>query len=248
MLTEQGIFMGEVFFGKRPSNYTGISAELTKKEGGFFLSSHNDEGEILPTPEILCYSGKYLWDQGIRECPVIVKDEKSQEEHLLLPSTCEDTVTAVTAGVGKADFMSKNIPLRFEKSIINDKITLPDCRPFRLTALRFRSPYAVVFVETVGDCLVLEKGREISSMSIFPQGAEVVFVYSRGEKELYLRTLHRDGSIQVQGADACAAVAAAVAAGRCLPDTAITIPAAKGDFRLVCTKDWELFLTMPVSA
>ncbi len=250
MLTGQQISVrsrtGEVLFGERPSDYTGVSAQITGGEAGFSLQVFDGTGEILPTADVLCCAGKYLWDQGIRECPVTVREGENGERHLILCSTCGDAVSAVTAGVGKADFVSKNIPLRFEKSLINDTVTLPDCRPFRLTALRFQTPYAVVFVDTVGDCAILERGREISAMNLFPQGAEVLFVYARGEKELHIRACHRDGKTDLRGNDVCAALAAAVASGRCLPDTAVTVPLSGGDVRAVCTKEWDLFLTMPV--
>ena len=250
MVTKEGVLIrcatGEVLFGKRPENYTGISAEISEENGGFSLVSFDESGEILPTAEVLCCAGKYLWDQGIRECPVTLRGAKNGEDHLILASTCGDQVTAVTVGVDHADFVPKNIPLRFEKSLINDLISLPDCKPFRLTALSFQVPYGVVFLDTAGDCLVLNRGQEISGMHLFPQGAEIIFAYTRGEKELHLRAWHRDGSTEIRGNDVCSALAAAVAAGRCLPDTAVTVPLQKGDLRAVCTKEWELFLTLPV--
>ncbi len=250
MVTGQEILIrgitGEVLFGRRPPNYGGVSAEITEEERGFFLRAYGVAGEMAPTAEVLCCAGKYLWDQGVRECPLVLHGRDSEREHLILSSTCRDSVTAVTAGVDRGDFLSKNIPLRFEKPLINDPVSLPGDAPFRLTALHFQAPYAVIFVDTVGDCAVISRAREISSMNLFPRGAEVLFVYARGEKELHVRAVHRDGSTEVRGNDVCAALAAAVAAGRCLPDRAVTVPLPKGDLRAVCTKEWDLFLTMPM--
>ncbi len=250
MVTKQGVLVhtctGDVLFGERSENYTGFSGVLWEEERGFFLRAYDSSGEIRPPAEVLCGAGKMLWDQGVRECPVTVVSPFAEEEYRLLTSSCADRITGVTFQVGKADFMPKNIPLRFEKSIINDKICLPEQRPFRLTALGFSDPYGVIFVDTVGDCSLLEQGKKISSMKVFPQGAEILFAYLRSEKELHLRAYHRNGSFSVRGNDVCAALAAAVATGRCLPNTAVTVPLAQGDLRAVCTKDWELFLTMPI--
>ena len=44
----------------------------------------------------------------------------------------------------------------------------------------------------------------------------------------------------------CAALAAAVAVGRCAPDRTVTVPWEEGEFRAVCTKNRTLFLTCPV--
>ena len=250
MVTKEGILIRtcteDVLFGECPENYTDLSAVLGEGAEGFILRTYRNGEEIHPTAESLACAGKMLWNQGIRECPVTIKCLKNAGEYRLLCSTCNHQVTAVTFSVGKAEFLPKNIPMRFEKSIINDKISLPEQRPFRMTAVGFSDPYAVIFIDTVGDCALLSQGAKIRSMQVFPQGAEVLFVYARGEKELHLRAYHRDGSTAIRGNDVCAALAAAVATGRCLPDTAVTVPLAKGDLRAVCTKDWELFLTMPI--
>jgi diaminopimelate epimerase len=203
-------------------------------------------GEIEASADLLLSAGKYLWDQGVRERPVTVFSSRSGEEHTVFCSTCGDRVTGVTARVGKVDFSPRNVPIRFEKPLINDPVSLPGIPPFRLTALRFNLPYGVVFLDTAGDCEILKLGREISGMSLFPDGAELLFVYVREEREMHLRAFHRDGSRGLWGDDLCAALAAAVACGRCLPDTAVTIPLSDGDARAVCTKEWDIFLTMPI--
>lgn len=237
---------GEILFGSRPSGYSGISAGVTVCDGRYALRAYRPSGEIVPTAEALCCTGKYLWEQGIRECPVTVMTTDEREEHLVLVSTCSDRVTSVTAGIGRADFSPQKIPLRFEKPLINDVIPLENGTSVRLTALQFQSPYGVIFLDTVGDCRVLDRGEEISALNLFPKGAEILFAYVRAEKQLQLRAWHRDGSCAVQGNDVCAAVAAAVATGRCLPDTAVTVSLSDCNLRAVCTKDWELFLTLPM--
>lgn len=238
--------LGEVRFGKRPENYTGYSAEIRGEGGRHVLRCFDASGAVEAPAEVLCCAGKILWDQGIRDLPVGVFDPVAGVERTLLCSTCGDTVTAVTVSVGKADFSPKNIPLRFEKPLINDALTLPGVKPFRLTALRFRRPYAVIFLETAGDCALLARGGEIAGASVFAQGAEVVFAHVRGENELRLRAFHRSGE-GVLGDDLCAGLAAAVATGRCLPDRAVTVPLPSGEIRAVCTGDWEIFLTVPVA-
>ncbi len=238
--------LGEVYFGKRPGNYTGYSAEINEEEGRHVLRCFDESGAVEAPAEVLCCAGKILWDQGVRDLPMRIFDSVAGVDRLLLCSTCRETVTAVTVQVGKADFSPKNIPLRFEKPLINDALTLPGIKPFRLTALRFRTPYAVVFLETAGDCALLGQGREISGASVFAQGAEVVFAHVRGEGELRLRVFHRSGG-GVRGDDLCAGLVAAVATGRCLPDRAVTVPLPSGEIRAVCTKEWEIFLTVPVA-
>lgn len=237
---------GEVLFGERPGNYTGISVELQRFDGGYYLRAEDGTGEIEPSADLLCSAGKYLWDQGIRERPLTVVSAGSGQEHTVFCSTCGDRVTGVTARVGRADFSPRNIPIRFEKPLINDSVSLPGLPPFRLTALRLHLPYGVVFLDTAGDCEILKHGEAISGMALFSEGAEILFAYVREERELHLRAFHRDGRRGLRGDDLCAALAAAVACGRCLPDTAVTVPLPEGDARAVCTKEWDIFLTMPI--
>lgn len=211
---------------------------LEFREGKWILSGD------APSPEDLCGAGKILWDRGIRENPITVHCQ--EVPRLILCSANEDQVTCVTVQAGQAEFSPRQIPMRFETPLIEDSVTVEDTT-FRLTAVRFGDPYGVVFLETVGDCRLFERWEEISRLHIFPQGAEVVFVYLRGETELRLRSYHRDGSRKIRGNDICAALAAAVAAGRCLPDRAVRIPLEEGEARAVCTKDRTLFFTCPVS-
>lgn len=234
-----------LFTEERPADFNGVSARITEGEYGLFLQTCDSSGERAPAAEELCCAGKYLWASGLRECPVTLCS--SEGEHLILCSTCGEDITAVTAGVGKASFVPKEVPLRFEHSLMDDPVAIEGADPFRLTALRFRDPYAVVFLDTVGDYALLKRGRDISSMGLFPEGAEVLFAYVQGEKKIHLRACHRDGSDGIRGNDVCAALAAAVAVGRCLPDTAVTVPLPEAEVRAVCTKSWDLFLTCPVS-
>ncbi len=235
----------DICFGPRPENYEGVSGEISERDGLWTLSAFDRNGPIPAPCEVLCGAGKVLWEGGVAQCPISVKDGVTGQTHLLMASLCGGKVTAVTAGVGKVDFDPKSVPLRFEKPVIHDRVTLPGTKPFRLTALRFQSPYAVIFVETVGDCGVFSKGREIGAMSLFPQGAEVVFCYLRGETELHLKSFHRNGDTELRGADVCAALGAAVGVGLCLPERAVTVPLPSGALRAVCTKDREVFLTLP---
>lgn len=209
------------------------------REGKWCLS-----GDQTPCAEELCGAGKVLWDRGIRENPMTLY--WNGIPHLVLCSACEDRVTSVTVQAGQAEFLPRRIPMRFETPLVEDPVTVPGAQ-FRITALRFGDPYAVIFPETVGDCRLFDRWEEISRLHLFPQGAAVVFAYLRGDTELHLRPYHRNGARDLRGSDICAALAAAVAAGRCLPDRAVRVPLEEGEVRAVCTKDRTLFLTCPVS-
>jgi diaminopimelate epimerase len=157
----------------------------------------------------------------------------------------EHRVTAVTARVGTATFLPREIPLRFETPLIDDPVSLKGAA-LRMTAVGFGAPYAVVFVDTVGECRRLPLSEALSQLHIFPKGAEVVFAHVQGVRKIHLQVLHRDGGRRVVGRDICAALAAAVAVGRCAPDRTVTVSAEEAEFRCVCTKNRTLFLTCPV--
>ncbi len=237
----------EILFGKRRQDFAGYSAELASENGNYTVKTYGDSGLISAPCEVLCGAGKVLWERGVKQCPLSILDQVTGESHLLMASLCGEKVTAVTVGAGTVEFDPKSLPLRFEKPVIHNRVTLPGSKPFYLTALKFGAPYAVIFVETAGDCTVFSRGREISKMSLFPHGAEVVFCYLRGESEMHLKPLHRDGSTSLLGADVCAALGAAVGAGLCLAERAVTVPQASGNLRAVCTKEREVFVTLPTS-
>ena len=233
----------KVLFVPRQRVCDGRHACISSENGRTSLTVWEEDRSVDPAPEELCGAGVYLRQTGHRENPVPLFC--GREPRLLLCSTLEDRVCAVTAEAGRADFQPRNIPVRFETPLMNDLITLPGAT-FRLTALRFGAPYAVIFPETAGDCRLFSRAEEISRLYLFPQGAEVVFAYVKGETVLHLRPYHRDGSSRLRGRDICAALAAAVAVGKCIPERAVSVPLVEGEARAVCTKDWNLFLTLPI--
>lgn len=233
----------EIVYCAEPGAGMGRQVILSCPEGRFELRVTEDGRETEPLPEELCGVGKVLWDRGIRENPIPLYC--GIRPGLLLCSTREDRVVAVTAEVGRAELSPRRIPLRFETPLVDDLVTVPDAR-FRITALRMGDPYGVIFPETVGDCRLFDRWEEISRLHIFPQGAEILFAYLKEETELHLRAFHRDGGRELRGTDLCAALAAAVATGRCMPNRAVRIPLAEGEARAVCTREGVLFLTCPV--
>lgn len=221
----------------------GRYAHLAEEAGRWNLTVWDRGRRVESSPEERCAAGTRLWQMGYRENPVPLFCDGSPR--LILCSLREQRVTSVTAEAGRADFVPRNIPVRFETPLMNDLITIPG-ETFRVTALRFGAPYAVIFPETAGDCRLFSRAEEISRLHIFPHGTEVIFAYAREETVLHLRPYHRDGSSHLRGQDVCAALAAAVAVGKCLPERAVRVPFAEGEGRAVCTKDWNLFLTLPV--
>lgn len=233
----------QVRFFSEPSADGGRFSLLEEGTGQFLLSSYEGGRKVRPLPEEICAAGGLLWERGIRDQPAVLSCEG--EAFPVLCSTAEDRVTAVTAQAGTASFLPREIPLRFETPLIDDPLSVKGAT-LRMTAVGFGAPYAVVFVDTVGECRWLTLGEALSRLHIFPQGAEVVFAHLQRERRMHLQVLHRDGGRRVEGRDICAALAAAVAAGRCYPDRAVTVSVQEEEFRCVCTKNRTLFLTCPV--
>ena len=233
----------QVRFSAERSAEGGRFSLLEEGTGQFALSSFENGGAVSPLPEEICAAGGILWARGYREQPAVLSC--GGEALPLLCSTAEDRVTAVTAQVGTATFLPREIPLRFETPLIHDPVSVKGAN-LRMTAVGFGAPYAVVFVDTVGECRWLTLGEALSKLHIFPQGADVVFAHLQGERRMHLQVLHRDGGRRVEGRDICAALAAAVAAGRTAPDRTVTVPVEDTEFRCVCTKSRTLFLTCPI--
>ena len=233
----------QVRFSSEGSTEEGRFSLLEEGTGQFALSSYEGGRAASPLPEEICAAGGILWARGYREQPAVLSC--GGEAFPVLCSTVEDRVTAVTAQVGTATFLPREIPLRFETPLIDDPVSLKGAS-LRMTAVGFGAPYAVVFVDTVGECRWLTQGEALSGLHIFPQGAEVVFAHLQGERRMHLQVLHRDGGRRVEGRDICAALAAAVAVGRTSPDRTVTVPAEETEYRCVCTKSRTLFLTCPI--
>ena len=115
------------------------------------------------------------------------------------------------------------------------------------TCVDVGNPHAVVFAEGLDAIDLAAEGGRIENAKAFPGRANVEFVQVLAPDTLRARVWERgSGETMACGTGACAAVAAAVAAGRCRPGR-VRVQLPGGDLWVTCTSGGALTLESAVS-
>ncbi|MDD6883553.1 MAG: carbamoyl-phosphate synthase large subunit [Eubacteriales bacterium] len=133
-------------------------------------------------------------------------------------------VYSVAVGMGQANFDAQSVPVSLPEAEIVDAPYEIGGKTFRITCLSTGNPHCVIFVED-SDAVDLEKfGPLLEHAPIFPRRANITFATVEDRTTIRMRVWERGiGITQACGTAACAAAAAAVRLGKCLPGRDITM-------------------------
>lgn len=106
------------------------------------------------------------------------------------------------------------------------------------------NPHAVVFVDDVAEAGRLYERPEMRPESVYPQGVNVEFVASEGERRIAMRVFERGvGETRSCGTGACAAMLAAARRDGAAPGTPYEVRVPGGVLRIVELEDGRVEMT-----
>jgi diaminopimelate epimerase len=187
---------------------------------------------------------KYLYDHGLVRKPVL--NVETGRGILELELEIQGSkVDQVRVDMGEPILESARIPTHLPG---DPPILAPldvAGQALQVTCVSMGNPHCVVFVEAATDSLVLELGRDIEHLSLFPRRTNVEFVRVNRKDDVTVRVWERgSGETMACGTGACAVAVAGVLAGR--TQRQIVAHLRGGDLRL----DWSandnhVYLTGP---
>ena len=182
-------------------------------------------------------TAKYLYDKGY------VKKENMTVEtvsgvHNLKLYIRDGKVSSVSADMGRAQYESKNIPVKVDADeVINLPVTI-DGKDYSITALSVGNPHCVIFCDEIDSLPLSETGPKFEYADIFPERINTEFVRVINKTTLRMRVWERgNGETLACGTGACAAVCAACRNGLCDYGKDVTVKLAGGDLTVNCTDE-----------
>jgi diaminopimelate epimerase len=157
---------------------------------------------------------------------------------------CEVGSEIVSVAMGQARFAPEDVPARH---LLRDAPITAGEHALRVTALSLGNPHCVVFVEEALDGIPWQEwGSLLETHPWFPNRTNVQVARVRGPHALEIRIWERGaGPTQASGSSSCAAAAAAVALGHCLPGSCdVAMPG--GNLRVVVDAELHCQLLGPV--
>lgn len=170
--------------------------------------------------------GKLVYDQGYTEKTEITLETPSGIKHLTLHPGEDGLIESVTVDMGAPRMNAGDVPVKGESDKPFVKVPVQAGEyPLEITAVNMGNPHGVVFVNTLSDTLVKNRGPILETADIWPERANIEFAEVNNRKSINLRVWERGtGETMACGTGACAAVVAGVTLGLLDRDVDVHLP------------------------
>jgi carbamoyl-phosphate synthase large subunit len=186
--------------------------------------------------------GKLLYETGaVRKAGMRIATASGIRELFL--SADGGKVSRVRVDMGRAKLKPGDIPVILPGDNVISRPVKIGGAEYTITCVSMGNPHAVIFVSGSGDFDLRAAGPVIENSEIFPDRANVEFVWQSGRNLLDMRVWERgSGETMACGTGACAAAVAAVLNGKCAKGEDITVRLPGGDITVNYT-DETVFMT-----
>lgn len=222
----------------------GILALVPSDRGDFGLRIFNPDGsEAEKSGNGLRIFAKFLYDHGYTRQPTFRVDTPGGVASIALHLK-DGRVDQMTVDVGKATFMSTEIPVAGPpREVVGETIEAGDQR-LEFTAVSVGNPHCVIFVPDLGRINLGRLGPFLETHPLFPNRTNVQFAQVVARDRVKILIWERGaGETMASGTSASAVAAASVRRG--LTDRVLTISAPGGDLRISVGEDWSIRMTGP---
>jgi len=157
-----------------------------------------------------------------------------------------DRVCMVTADMGRATFVSSEIPVAGpRREVVKEPLEVEGERLI-VTCVSVGNPHCVILTDTLDEARVKRLGPKIEHHPSFPNRINVQFAKVLARDRVSIHIWERGaGWTLASGTSSCGVVSACVKNG--LTDRRVTVECPGGELRVAVAENWDLTLTGPVS-
>lgn len=178
--------------------------------------------------------GKFVFDKGLTSKREITLETQAGVKNMSLHIDSAK-VKSVTVDMGIPEFDVKKIPALCDSERMIAHNIAVNGKDYKLTAVSMGNPHGVIFVDGITDSDVLQNGKVLESVYIWPEKANIEFARVISPKEIEMRVWERgSGETMACGTGACAVLAAAVVNN--LTERSVTVHLLGGDLQ-ICWDD-----------
>jgi len=204
-----------------------------------------DGGEAEKSGNGLRILAKFLYDHGYTDRPEFTVSTLGGTVRAKLHLQAGQ-VTAITADMGRATFVSSEIPVAGPRREVVKEPLEVEGRRLTVTAVSVGNPHCVIFTDALDENEVRRLGPAIEHHPSFPNRINVQFAKVLGRDRASILIWERGaGYTLASGTSSCAVAAASVKNG--LMDRRVTIQSPGGELTVSVAETWDLTLTGPAS-
>jgi diaminopimelate epimerase len=222
----------------------GMLAIERSRRGAFGLRILNPDGsEAEKSGNGVRIFAKCLWDHGYTRRRIFNVETRGGMVSVTLHLRGR-RVQNITAGMGRATFRSREIPVTGPDREVVDEELLVGSHRFRITAVSVGNPHCVIFVDDPDALDLSEIGPVLEHHPMFPNRTNVQFVRVDSTSRVTIRIWERGaGETMASGSSSSAVAAACVRHGFTGRDVAVR--SSGGILRVHVGGDFMLRLTGP---
>jgi len=204
-----------------------------------------DGGEAEKSGNGLRILAKFLFDHGYTNKPEFTVSTLGGMVRARLHVRAGQ-VTAVTADMGRATFVSSEIPVAGpRREVVRETLEVAD-RRLTITAVSVGNPHCVIFTDALEEAEVRRLGPVIEHHPSFPNRVNVQFAKVLGRDRVSILIWERGaGWTLASGTSSCAVASACVKNG--LTDRRVTVESPGGELTVSVAENWDMTLTGPAS-
>lgn len=224
----------------------GILLLTPGREADFGVRIFNpDGGEAEKSGNGLRILAKFLYDHGYTEEPEFTVATLGGTVRARL-SLEDGEVAAITMAMGRATFLSSEIPVAGRpREVVQEPLEVSG-RRLMVTAVSVGNPHCVIFTDALDEGEVRRLGPLIERHPTFPNRINVQFAKVLSRERVSILIWERGaGWTLASGTSSCAVAAASVRND--LTDRRVTIESPGGELSVQVAEGWDLTLTGPAS-
>jgi diaminopimelate epimerase len=192
---------------------------------------------------VRCFA-KYIYEKGIVKKNKINIETLAGIMHVDLILE-ESALMGIKVNMGSPKLDKKDIPFSSSKSNIQYMLNI-DGEEYRASTLLLGVPHTIIFVDEIDVNKVIEVGRKIENLDLYPSRTNVNFVRIIDRKHIELRTWERGAGYTLAcGTGTCASVVACILAGK--TDNYVEAELAGGKL-LIEYNDNDVYMTGPAES
>ncbi len=225
----------------------GILLKVPSKIADFGLMIYNTDASVAEN----CGNGlrifsKFLHDYGYLSSDKFTVDILGRLIHCeILEKNAEGKAIKIRVDMGKANFITKQVPVNFPKEeCVNEPVTFGG-KEFHINCVSVGNPHCVVFRDELNQEELLKYGPIIETDKMFPNRTNVQFAHVVNRNLVEIKIWERGvGNTLASGSSSCA-VASAMRKNN-LVDKDVTIKMPGGELQISIDEEWNIKMTGPV--
>jgi len=221
----------------------GIVMKVPSNKADFGFRVYNPDGsEAEKSGNGLRIFCKYLYDYGFAKSKKFSVETLTEIVYAEIVGEKNGKAEMITVDMGKAKFLSKEIPVDSEKpEFIEEKIQAGD-KEYEVNCVSVGNPHCVIVKEDLDEAEIKKYGPLLENHKLFPNRINVQFANPVSKNEARILIWERGaGYTLASGSSSCAAASVLVKRG--LVDGDLTMYMQGGTLKLSIDKEWNIKMT-----